>query len=132
MNARIKTVTAIGPAHWASYLVNGDPSVFDYYNCNAADAEAEQAKADAFAAEHGCCVGAKDMEDDPMEGSQCLYTFHVLEELQPVNTITVQLAMTRRDKQLLQDHHVYKFLAAVAELAENNGLTFIAEIKKGE
>jgi hypothetical protein len=28
----IETTEAIGPAHWASYIVNGDATGFDYYN----------------------------------------------------------------------------------------------------
>ncbi len=28
----IEVTTATAPAHWASYLVNGDASGFDYYN----------------------------------------------------------------------------------------------------
>lgn len=46
----ITTVTATAPAHWASYLINGDASSLDYYNTPTSDeGDKEIALADAFA-----------------------------------------------------------------------------------
>ncbi len=48
---KFETVTAIGYAHWASYLINGDATGFDYSNTpdNPDAGDKEQTAADAFA-----------------------------------------------------------------------------------
>lgn len=67
------TVTA--PAAWASYLINGDASGFDYYD----DREDEQA---CYEMERvfGICVDAEDLgfvhaPDYGLAGDCCRYTF---------------------------------------------------------
>lgn len=45
----IEVETCIGPAQWASYLVNGDASGFDYYNTPTDNAgDRDQAACDAW------------------------------------------------------------------------------------
>ena len=46
----IDELKVTGPAHWASYFINGDASSFDYYNTPDNKAgDRDQARADAFA-----------------------------------------------------------------------------------
>lgn len=45
----IEVTTATAPAHWATYLVNGDATGFDYYNTPTDKAgDRDQARADAW------------------------------------------------------------------------------------
>lgn len=44
-----EVTTATAPAHWASYLINGDASGFDYYNTPGDNAgDRDQAECDAW------------------------------------------------------------------------------------
>ena len=79
------SATAIGPAHWASYIINGDASSFDYYGD---DDGTDRAAADAFVKANGQPVGAEDLGfcrscDAPnqLAGNMCLYTFHSVDKL---------------------------------------------------
>lgn len=48
---KITVLKVTGPAHWASYFINGDSSSFDYYNTPDDKAgDRDQAAADKFAA----------------------------------------------------------------------------------
>lgn len=49
MAKKLKFIKALGPAHWASYLINNDASIFDYLG----DDGTEQTRADAFAERFG-------------------------------------------------------------------------------
>lgn len=69
------TITVTAPAAWASYLVNGDASGFDFYG----DEEDEQA-CYAMEAELGCCMGAEEAgfiasPDYGQAGDCAVYTF---------------------------------------------------------
>lgn len=75
----IKTITVTAPSHWASYLINGDFSVFSYSD----NAEDEQACYDMEKKIGGHCVDAEDIGFVPFpdyggKGADCSrYTFQV-------------------------------------------------------
>jgi len=74
-NEKLVFITVTAPAHWASYLVNGDATGFSYYD----DPEDEEA-CYAFEREYGCCVCAEDIgfvskPDYGQAGPSCEYTF---------------------------------------------------------
>lgn len=75
MANKIEFITVTAPAAWASYLVNGDASGFDFYG----DDEDEQA-CYAMEAELGCCMGAEEAgfiasPDYGQAGDCAVYTF---------------------------------------------------------
>jgi len=56
---KIEKLEIIAPSHWASYLINGDATGFDYY----ADEEDEKACYDmeeSFSKDGYCCVSCED------------------------------------------------------------------------
>lgn len=57
----IKTITAIAPSHWGSYLTDGDRSTFDY----SGDEADEQACYDMEKEIGGYCVGVEDIGFEP-------------------------------------------------------------------
>jgi len=60
---RITVIEVTGPAHWASYFINGDSSGFDYYNTpNDKAGDRDQAMADKFA--NWCGGYIVDCKDD--------------------------------------------------------------------
>lgn len=83
----IKTFTATLPAHWASYLINNDPSSFALYG-DEGDAELE--RIDQWCAENsGCCLdvsedvsfmprGSLDCPNE-LPGDYAEFTFQVIE-----------------------------------------------------
>ena len=57
---KIETSEWILPAHWASYLINGDASSFSLYD----DGEAELRVIDQIVKEAGACLTCSDDEGD--------------------------------------------------------------------
>lgn len=82
----IKTFTATLPAHWASYLINNDPSSFALYD----DGDAELERIDQWCAENsGYCLDvSEDVSFMPFGSLDCpgellgdyaTYTFQVID-----------------------------------------------------
>ena len=75
---KFKTIKKTAPLHWASYLINGDPSSFALYD----DGDEEIARIDAWAAKYGVCVDVIDKgfmhynDAGELSGDTGLYIFH--------------------------------------------------------
>ena len=72
---RKRLVTVIAPAHWAAYLINADPTVWDFYS----DPE-DEAECLKMEQELGVPVDCKDIgfcwnPDYGKAGECCEYTF---------------------------------------------------------
>ncbi len=77
--SELVTNTVTAPAHWASYLINGDATAFSYYD----DEEDEQA-CYALEKKYGYCVDAKEVgfksKPDYGQAGECMaYTFQANE-----------------------------------------------------
>jgi hypothetical protein len=80
---KLKTETYTLPSHWASYLINGDPTSFDLYK----DGDAEIKRIDRFLKRNnlGFCLDCSEDEEfswsndaGELAGSTAEFTFEVL------------------------------------------------------
>ncbi len=84
MTKRFETETYTAPAHWASYLINGDASGIDYYN-TPTDRSGDRDIADADAFIEAVGLGAPVDVSEPefmqhgdygrLAGDYCTYSF---------------------------------------------------------
>ena len=72
---RKRLVTAIAPAHWASYLINGDRSVWEYIPDPEDEAECQRMQAELGSPVDCEEIGFCSMPDYGRPGECCEYRF---------------------------------------------------------